>query len=117
MKKAAKKRSPATSFDFSSLWLDLSLEDWRDVVHELAPQARCSLSGPHIKGHCPFHDDAGPSFHITPSRCMAKCFGCGKAFFDPLRLVGALAKDSADKALLFLKKKFGRKISAPEALC
>lgn len=28
-------------------------------------------------GLCPFHADAGASFHITPSKQLYKCFGCG----------------------------------------
>ena len=33
--------------------------------------------GGSLKGLCPFHDERSPSFHVTPSRGMYYCFGCG----------------------------------------
>jgi DNA primase len=36
-------------------------------------------SGASFKGLCPFHGEKTPSFYVTPSRGMYKCFGCGKS--------------------------------------
>ncbi len=45
-----------------------------DVVGEFV---HLKKSGPRLKGLCPFHNEKTPSFTVTPSHNMFKCFGCG----------------------------------------
>ena len=47
-----------------------------DVVREYVTLK--SAGGGSVKGLCPFHDERSPSFHVTPSRGMWYCFGCGE---------------------------------------
>ncbi len=47
-----------------------------DVVREYVSLK--SAGGGSLKGLCPFHDERSPSFHVTPSRGMWYCFGCGE---------------------------------------
>jgi hypothetical protein len=123
---ARKSKEPAEKkVQFSRLkaiWTDLTFGDWLLLVSDLCPEAGFTRSGPHIKGRCPFHDDPGPSFVITPGKGMVKCFGCHKSFYDPIKFVAALTAKSKGQscsfgdALLFMRKRFGLKGSIPEAL-
>lgn len=47
-----------------------------DVVREYVTLK--SAGGGSLKGLCPFHEERSPSFHVTPSRGMWYCFGCGE---------------------------------------
>ncbi|PHX60928.1 MAG: DNA primase [Actinobacteria bacterium] len=47
-----------------------------DIVREYLTLK--AAGGGSFKGLCPFHDERSPSFHVTPSRGMWYCFGCGE---------------------------------------
>lgn len=47
-----------------------------DVVREYVSLK--PAGGGSLKGLCPFHEERSPSFHVTPSRGMYYCFGCGE---------------------------------------
>ena len=98
------------------VWTALNYGDWLDLVCETRPEGRWMRSGEHIKGQCPFHDDPGPSFVITPSKGMVKCFGCHKAFYNPITFVAALKNCSFADAIIFLRRRYGLKAVIPEAL-
>ena len=46
-----------------------------DVIGEHLQLKRAGTS---LKGLCPFHDEKSPSFHVTPTRQLWNCFGCGE---------------------------------------
>ena len=45
-----------------------------DVVGDFVTLRR---SGANYKGLCPFHDEKTPSFMVSPSKQLCKCFSCG----------------------------------------
>ncbi|PCJ16138.1 MAG: DNA primase [Candidatus Cloacimonadota bacterium] len=45
-----------------------------DIVGSVVPLKRAGSSH---SGLCPFHSEKSPSFHVSPSKKMFKCFGCG----------------------------------------
>ena len=47
-----------------------------DVVSDFVALKR---RGANFVACCPFHNEKTPSFHVTPSKGIYKCFGCGKA--------------------------------------
>jgi DNA primase len=46
-----------------------------DVVQEFIPLKK---RGVNLLGLCPFHGEKTPSFTVSPSKGIFKCFGCGK---------------------------------------
>lgn len=53
----------------------LSNIDIVDVIWRYMPLKR---AGSNFSGNCPFHNEKTPSFMVSPSKQIFKCFGCGK---------------------------------------
>ena len=54
---------------------------------------------------CPFHNEKTPSFYVTPSKGIFKCFGCGKAG-TAIGFVMEYEHCSYSEALKYLGKKY-----------
>ena len=61
--------------------------------------------GSNLIGLCPFHNEKTPSFSVSPSLNIFKCFGCGKAG-NAVYFLMEYEKYSYPEALRFLAKKF-----------
>lgn len=62
-------------------------------------------AGVNYKGICPFHTEKTPSFSVSPSKNIYKCFGCGKAG-GPARFIMEMERLTFIEALRFLAKAF-----------
>lgn len=62
---------------------------------------------------CPFHGEKTPSFSISPSKGIYKCFGCGKAG-DAVRFIMDIEGLGYGEALRHLAKKYGIDIQEEE---
>lgn len=49
----------------------------REICNIVADYVNLKRSGSSMKGRCPFHDEKTPSFHVSESKEIYKCFGCG----------------------------------------
>lgn len=73
-----------------------------DVVRDFVTLQR---RGANLIGLCPFHNEKSPSFSVSPSKNIFKCFGCGKGG-DSLHFVMELENLSFPDAIRYLAQKY-----------
>ena len=73
-----------------------------DVVQEFVPLKK---RGVNYLGLCPFHNEKTPSFTVSPSKEIFKCFGCGKAG-NSVNFVMEHEHLTYPEALKYLAKKY-----------
>ncbi len=61
--------------------LDLLREEIRNsvpIAEVIGRYVRLERTGSNFKGLCPFHSEKTPSFFVSPTKKIFKCFGCGE---------------------------------------
>ena len=81
-----------------------------DVVGDFVSLKRRGTS---LIGLCPFHNEKTPSFHVSVSKGIYKCFGCGKGG-DSVRFVMDHEKATYPDALRYLANKYSIEIAEVE---
>ncbi|MBA3705076.1 MAG: DNA primase [Bacteroidetes bacterium] len=69
--------------------------------------------GVNLIGNCPFHNEKTPSFYVSPSKGIYKCFGCGKGGHT-VNFVMEHDKLTYPDALRYLAKKYNIQIVEKE---
>lgn len=55
------------------------IKDENDIVDVISEYVRLKRAGNNYLGLCPFHHEKTPSFSVSRSKQIYKCFGCGEA--------------------------------------
>ncbi len=81
-----------------------------DIVSKYVTLRRAGSS---YRGLCPFHDDSTPSFYVSPSRGICKCFACGEGG-DVVHFIMKIEQLNYYEALKFLAGKYGIEVEERE---
>ena len=81
-----------------------------DVVSEFVTLRK---AGVNYKGLCPFHDDKTPSFMVSPSKQICKCFACGEGG-TAINFLMKHEQITYPEALRWLAKKYNIEIEERE---
>lgn len=81
-----------------------------DVVSEFVTLRK---AGVNYKGLCPFHNEKTPSFVVSPSKGLCKCFSCGKGG-NAVHFIMEHEQMTYVEALKFLAKKYNIEIKERE---
>lgn len=89
------------------------VKDAADIVDVVREFVTLRKAGANYKGLCPFHNEKTPSFVVTPSKQICKCFGCGKGG-DAVHFVMEMEQLSYPEAIKWLGKKYGIEVKDRE---
>ncbi len=84
-----------------------------DVVEIVGSYVKLKKRGANYLGLCPFHNEKTPSFTVSPSKEIYKCFGCGKSG-NAIGFLMDLEKYSYVEALRWLANKYNVEIEETE---
>ncbi|MCX6293445.1 MAG: DNA primase, partial [Sphingobacteriales bacterium] len=84
-----------------------------DIVDIISTFVKLKKRGTNYLGNCPFHNEKSPSFTVSPSKEIYKCFGCGKSG-NSISFVMDHEKYSYVEALRWLAAKYNVDIEETE---
>lgn len=84
-----------------------------DIVQIIGRYVNLKRTGSSYVGLCPFHSEKSPSFNVSPSRQIYKCFGCGVAG-NVITFIMEYENYTFPEAMEFLAEQAGVTISKSE---
>jgi len=84
-----------------------------DIVEIVGGFVRLKKRGANYIGQCPFHNEKTPSFTVSPTREIFKCFGCGKSG-NTISFLMEHEKYSYVEALRWLANKYSVEVEETE---
>lgn len=79
--------------------------DSADIVDVVQDFVSLKKRGTNYLGLCPFHNEKTPSFSVSPSKGIYKCFGCGKGG-NPVNFIMEHEQFTYAEALKYLAAKY-----------
>ena len=83
--------------------------DTADIVDVVSDFVSLKRRGANYIGLCPFHTERTPSFSVSKSKGICKCFSCGKGG-SPVNFIMEIEQMSYQEALRYLAKKYNIEI-------
>lgn len=80
--------------------------DTANIVDVVSDFVTLHKRGVNFVGLCPFHDEKTPSFYVSPSKGICKCFSCGKGG-NAIHFLMEHEQMSFNQAAEWLAKKYG----------
>ncbi len=77
-----------------------------DIVEVVGEFVKLKKRGANYLGNCPFHNEKTPSFTVSPTKEIYKCFGCGKSG-NTISFIMEHEKYGYVEALKWLANKYG----------
>lgn len=87
--------------------------DTAEIIEVVQDFVSLKRRGANFLGLCPFHNEKTPSFTVSPSKGIFKCFGCGKAG-NSVNFVMEHEQLTYPEALRYLAKKYNIHIEERE---
>lgn len=84
-----------------------------DIIDVIGEYIKLKKRGVNYLGNCPFHNEKTPSFTVSPSKEIYKCFGCGKSG-NTITFLMEHDKLSYVEALRWLAKRYNVEIEETE---
>ena len=87
--------------------------DATNIVEVVSEFVTLKKRGVNYVGLCPFHDDKTPSFYVSPTKGVCKCFACGKGG-NAVHFIMEHEQMNYPEALRWLAKKYHIEIKERE---
>src|SRR6056297_1493834 len=84
-----------------------------DIIDVVGDYVSLKRRGANYLGLCPFHNEKTPSFTVSPSKGIYKCFGCG-AGGNAVQFIREQEGLSYVEALKYLAKKYNIEVEEKE---
>lgn len=89
------------------------VNDTADIIDVVGSFVKLKKRGVNYLGNCPFHHEKTPSFTVSPTKGIYKCFGCGKAG-NVITFVQEHEKLTYPETIVWLAKRYNIEVEETE---